>query len=257
LKIDIYNLSTQSRQNIKQGYLVQLQAGYNNLVGTIFTGNVYIAKSDRNGPDIITSLECFDGGSSILNAVLDKSYPAGTTMITILGDCVSAMGVDIAFQPDGASQGTIIGLTANVFTSGFVAHGPVKDTLNKMCKSQGLEWSVQNNALSIKPIVNSFVTSVKAIVVSQATGMIGVPSQNQFYTQFTSLLNYQLIPGGLVQLISDNTALNNYYQIRTSKFEGDTYENKWQVSCEAVLANNVLQNLPAAEGSNLNTAVIA
>lgn len=256
-KIDIYNLTTQSRQSIKQGYLVQLQAGYKNLVGTIFTGNVYITKSDRKGPDIVTSLECFDGGSSITNAILDKSYPPGTTLAQIIGDCISAMGIDIQFQPDGVSQGTVIGLTANVFTKGFTAHGPVKDTLAKVCKSQGLEWSVQNNCLSIKPITSSFFTAAQAIVVSEDTGLIGVPSNNQFYVQFSCLMNYQLVPGAMVQLISENTSLNGFYQIRTSKFDGDTYDQKWQVNCEAVPANNISIPLPGAEGSNVNTAVIA
>src|SRR5271166_3515083 len=50
-KIDIFNLSIQTRQAIKKGYLIQLKAGYNGLIGTIFTGNVFNTKSDREGPD--------------------------------------------------------------------------------------------------------------------------------------------------------------------------------------------------------------
>ena len=254
-KVELFNLATQTRQNIKKGYLVQLQAGYNNLIGTIFTGNVFISKSDRNGPDIITSLECLDGGSTIVYARLDKSYGAGTTLVQILNDVAQAMSVATSYNPVGVNAGVAVGIPNIVFNNGFHAIGPCKDTLTKLLKRTGLEWTVQDGNLNIIPKTN--YDGNTAIVVSSQTGMIGVPSQNEYFTQFTALLNPQLVPGALVQLISENEALNGFYKIRRSKFEGDSYDNKWQVSCEATIQSGIVQSLPANQGFNFNTAVIA
>lgn len=253
-KIELFNLSTQSRQNFKKGYIVNLQGGYNGLVGTLFTGNVFITKSDRSGPDIITTLECLDGGASIVLARLDKSYPAGVTNIQILQDVATAMSVTTDSNP-GVSAGIVVGIPTQTFNKGFTATGPCKDTLDKLLKPQGLEWTVDNGNLNIIP--KSAYDGNSAQVVSAETGMIGVPSQNEFFTQFTSLLNPKLVPGALVQLISENAALNGFYKIRKSKLEGDSHENKWQVSCEAVPMPNVVQVFPAAEGFNFNPAALA
>lgn len=254
-KIEIYGLSVASRQSIKKGYLVNLQAGYNNLLGTIFTGNVFFAKSDRNGPDIITSLECLDGGSSIVFARLDKSYPAGTTLIQILGDVAAAMSVTTNYQPDPVNAGIALGIPNVVYNNGFVCTGPCKDSLNKLLINQNLEWTIQDGNLNI--IHKGNYDGNTAVVISSLTGMIGVPSQNQFYTQFTSLLNPKLVPGALVQLISENDSLDGFYKIRKAKYEGDSHDNKWQVMCECTpMPNGSVQTLSASQGFNYNSAVI-
>lgn len=254
-KIELYNLSIESRQAIKKGYLVQLQAGYNNLIGTIFTGNVFKATSDRKGPDIITTLECLDGGSAITYARLDKSYPAGVTNFQILTDIATAMSITANYQPVSVNAGVALGIPRVTYNTGFVATGPCKDTLDKLCKPQGLEWSIQNGNLNIIP--QSAYDGNSAQVVSIGTGMIGVPSTNDYFTQFTSLLNPKIVPGSLAQLISENASLNGYYKVRRSHYEGDSHDNKWQVACEATPQAGIVQNLPAAEGSNYNTAAIA
>jgi hypothetical protein len=259
-KIEIYNLSTQSRSSIKKGYLVQLLAGYSTLknkpplIGTIFTGNVYLAKSDRHGPEIVTSLECLDGGSAITYAVLDKSYGPGATLVQILGDIATAMSVTTDSNPAGISAGVAVGIPAQVYNNGFVCKGPCKDSLDALLKPQGLEWSIQNGNLNIIP--KTAYDGNTAEVVSQDTGMIGVPSLNEYFVQFTSLLNPRLTPGALVQLISENTLLNGYYKIRKAKYTGDSHENTWQVACEATpMPAGSVQNLPSATGFNYATAV--
>lgn len=255
-KIEVYNLSQQSRQNIKKGYLVQLKAGYNGLVTGIFTGNVLPLglSSTRSGPDIITSFECGDGESAITFARLDKGYPAGTALAEILQDVATAMSVATSYQPVGVAAGIAIGIPNVTYNKGFVAEGACRETLDKLLKPQNLEWTVQDGNLNIIPVGKT--NGQTAVLVSKDTGMIGVPSDNGTFTQFTSLLNPRLVPGALVQLISENTALNKFYKIRRSHFEGDSHDSKWQVSCEATEASGVVANLPTAQGFNYKTAVV-
>jgi hypothetical protein len=256
-KIEIFNMSNNSKQSIDKGYIVQLKAGYQGILNTLFIGNVLPdgIGSTRSGPDIITSLECGDGESSIATARLDKSYPAGTTALQILQDCASAMNVENNFNPDGTGSGIVFLPNNPVYNNGFSARGPVSDTLNKVLKRLGLEWSIQNGNLNVVPKTGH--NGQQAVVVSVNTGMIGVPSNNGQVTKFTSLLNPSLIPGALVQLQSENTVLNGFYRIRRSHFEGDTHENKWQVDCECIKMNNVVQTFSNVNLIPTSTSAIA
>lgn len=243
-KIEIFNLSSQSRTLISKGYSIKLTAGYNGLNQTLFVGNIVNVQSGRDGPDIITSMECGDGEQSIIFATFDKSYPAQSTLVQIVQDLANAMGV---------GAGIALGIPSVVYNKGFVASGTVSDSLNKLLANQNLEWHVQNGNLNIIP--QGAYNGQSAIVVSQNTGMIGVPSDNLDFVQFSNLLNPKLVPGALIQLISENVSLNGFKTIRRSHFEGDSHDKKWQVACEAIKATGV-QALVPAQGFNYQPAVV-
>ena len=250
-KFEIFNLSQQSRQAIKKGYIVQMQAGYNGLIETLFTGNIVPngLKSARNGPDIITSMECGDGESSIVMTVLNKAYPAGTYLAQVVRDCALAMQLVDSDDPVGVNSGSILQVPEVTYGRGLTIEGPVKKTLDDLLKPQGLRWYVTNGNLNIIPVKST--NGSAAIVVSKDTGMIGTPSQNDQYTEFAALLNPKLLPGQLVQLISENTSLNGFYKIMSGHYEGDTHDSKWQVTCQCVAVNNVAIPLTASNGFDI------
>jgi hypothetical protein len=227
-KIELYGLSTQSRQLIKKGWVVILTAGYEGIQNTIFEGNVVNVYSKRSEQDIITTMECMDGGSSLTYGIIAKPYPAGTPLTQMLSDLAKAMNLTIGF---------IGGIPQVTYDRGTTLFGSVKDNLNTLLKPLGMKWYIQNGKLYVLPLVS--VINPTAIVVSVETGMIGVPSDNNQFIQFTSLLNPGLMPSTYVKLISENTDLNGFYSIRRSHFEGDSHESKWQVSCECIKAPNV------------------
>lgn len=256
-KIEIFNLSDQTRQQLKSGWSILLEAGYNGLTGIIFFGDISLegTTSTRNGPDIITAIMCGDGEAAIGFSTIDKNYPAGTTLAIVLQDIGTAMNTKTNTSPIGLNAGVGIGIPNVVFQRGLTLHGSCADALNKLLPPNGLKWNVDNGNLNILP-VNS-TNGNTAIVVSSNTGMIGVPSQNKNFMTFTSLLNPKLVPGALIQLVSQNTSLNGFYTINRAHYEGDSHDNKWQVECECVQANDVAQSLPAAQGFNYNTAVVS
>lgn len=220
-KIEIYNLTPNSQAQLKKGLQIRLDAGYKGLMETLFLGNMTIAKTKRNGPDIITTIECGEGEKEIANSHFDKSYPAGTSTTAIITDVANAMGVDL---------GTVLGLTPVIYNSGTTFIGSCAKILNRLVRNQGLEWSVQNNALQIIPVGSH--NGDEAIEVSKATGMIGVPSQGADFVQFTSLLNPKIVPGAPILLKSDN--FNGVYKVRRGHYEGDSHGDKWQVTTECV-----------------------
>lgn len=254
-KIQLYNLSLQTRQLIKKGWVVRVQAGYKGLVETIFFGNIAVdgLKTERKQAEIILTMECLDGGSAITMATLDKSYGPGTTLAQVLKDVGQAMATPTSYNPQGIGAGVAVGIPDIVYGNGLVVTGQCRDTLDKLLKDQGLRWTVENGNLNIIPLRAH--NGQSAILVSKQTGMIGTPSQNQ-YTEFTSLLNPKLIPGALVKLESDNTSVNGFYKINKSHFEGDTHDNKWQVTCQCIQISGVSQTLKASNGFNYDTAVV-
>lgn len=233
-KIEIYNMSLQSYQAVKKGYVVKLQAGYRSIINatlpTLFLGNVMTPSTKRKGPDIITSLECGDGESSIQYARLDKSYGAGTKLSQILQDAAQAMATATVYNPVAVNAGIAVNIPDVTFNKGFVASGIVRDTLDKLLKPAGMEWNIQDGNLNIVPLDAPISTTAE--LVSIETGMIGIPSNAQSYVQFTSLLNPKLKPGVLIKLVSENESLNGFYKLRKCHYEGDSHDNKWQVTCE-------------------------
>ena len=250
-KIEVYNMSILNRNQITTGYVINLQAGYNKLVKTIFNGIILRASSKRHGADIVTTFEVQDGGSAISQSVLDKTYPVGTPLYLVLQDCAKAMNLTDFSDPLGIVAGTVTGIPSKKL-SGYTAHGSVSDTLNALTDANGLKWNVTNNRLNIYPYNSSYVTT--GLLVSPETGLIDVPSKNgqSGVTVFTSLLNADLLPGGYVQLQSENTALNGGYQILKCHYEGDTHDQNWKVVCEA--QPNFFPNTPLPSTNNFNFA---
>lgn len=255
-KFELFNMSVNSRQGIKKGYIMLLQAGYQGLVQTLFTGNVVPLglKTERHGPDTITKIECGDGESAIVMTNLDQSYPPGTTLAQVLQDISDEMGVESNINPDGTGVGIVLGIPNDTFGRGITISGPVNRTLDKLLKPRGLRWSVQNGNLTIIPATG--YDGKSAIVVSALTGMIGTPSNNDQYMEFTSLLNPNIAPGALVQMISENTALNGFYKVMNAHYEGDTHDNNWHVKTQCIPMPNVQQRLSNIKQGKYSTAVV-
>ena len=244
-KFELFNLAQETRQAIKKGFILQMQAGYNGLMDTIFIGNVRPdgIKNKRQGADIETHIECGDGEAAIVLSSLDKSYPPGTNLVTILQDVAATLSVTSDLQPGTVTAGTVVGIPPVTYGRGISIHGPCNATLDKLLKPQGLRWSVQNGKLDIIPVTAN--NGAEAIVVSVETGMIGVPSFNGQYMEFQSLLNPKLAPNALVKVISENDdpQINGFFVIKTAHYEGDTHSNSWHVSCQCTPQPNVVQAL--------------
>lgn len=233
-KIEITNLSNESRNQYVKGGQITLQAGYVGALETLFIGQFKRTTNLRKGADITTTFECGDGEEQIYNNFFNKSYPPGTNSTQVIQDLIGALGLKV---------GVISGLKNQIFNKNLVITGGVKDKLDTLLKNQSLEWSVHNGIVQIIPIDSH--NGDTAVVVSQDTGLIGIPtppSGGDNIVSFTSLLNPKLFPGVPVSLQSTNTEVGNIdpttglftglYKVRTSHFEGDSHEGKWQVTCE-------------------------
>lgn len=240
-KIQLYNLNSKSRLDVQQkGLQIRLDAGYQGLTDTIFNGDVLRALHHRQGSDIVTTFETGDFEKEITLAHFEKSYPAGTKYVDIISDMAAALGAPI---------GTVIGIPAVTFNSGVTFSCTVRDGLERLLDKTGLEWHVTNGQLNILPITAHL--GDEAIVLSQSTGLIGVPTLKDSGYEFNALLNPKIIPGCLLQVESET--INGYFKARTALFKGDTHGNNWDVKVEAVEIA-AKQTLVANQGTTLRTS---
>jgi hypothetical protein len=178
-KIDIYNMSQSSRtQYAKKGLLIRLDAGYQNLLQTLYIGDIERSSAKRSGSEIIMTFEAGDSARALINSHFDKGYPSGTSAKTIINDLANELGVTV---------GIITGVQDVIYNNGVTFNGSVKRALEVLVKNQGLEFSVDNGILQIIPITKT--NGQTAVVLSSSTGLIGVPSYKDSGIEFQALLN--------------------------------------------------------------------
>lgn len=249
--VTIYNMSPQNRSNLTPGMFVTILAGYGSQMQLLSVGVIDTAKSVRDGPSISTTIECLDGASAITQVMINQTWGDNTPLWQIFQDIATAMQIPSAANPAGVSAGAVLGLPPDVFQFGYVAFGKAATVLDTLCRPRGLEWSIQNGGLQILP--KGAHSGDEAEVVSYQTGLVGVPSLNKGVCEFTCLLNPSIAPGKLVYL--DSRDVTGFYKVRGGKWEGDTHDNKWTCSVEAVEMPGVSQALEAAPGFNYGDAV--
>jgi hypothetical protein len=262
-KITVFNLSEASRGAIsgnaalqpgktatgamgQVGTQVSLVAGYQGIADTLFFGSAFKVTTKRDGPDITTEIEATDGQYALLNAAFNQTYAKGTPLSAILSDVAKAMGVNI---------GVVIGLPDYTLSRSQTLSGGCRQVLDTCLRRHGIEFNVLNNKLNMVPKGRHLGKT--AIVVSPQTGMLGVPSITDEGVTFDSLLNPKLIPGQLVQVVSQNEKAQGFYKLRAATFVGDSHADDWKVTAEcARLPDGVVQALTPARGFDFAAATV-
>jgi len=235
-KISIYNLNKDSRAQLEQatpnnassgqGPSIFLSAGYEGLSGEpllsqIYAGNVRWLFTERNGPDLVTTIECGDAESALRNVHVEQAFGPGTTVAQVVGYVTDQLGLSI---------GTIVPTITGFFQHGISISGLASDVMDYLTRGAGLEWHVTDGEINV--LDPTLPTADPPVNVNSYTGLIGFPSKNQEnIIQFKSLLNPELKPGRGVLLTS--ATYTGFVRCRLCKFRGDTHGGEISVSVEA------------------------
>jgi len=113
-QVRVYNLSEANRNKIRHNVsdygsykALILKAGYGDNLPKVFSGNISQAWSVREGTNMITQMECFDGGFAFANGTCNKQYPAGTPIRSIIIDIASTCLPNVKLGTVGEYPGTI------------------------------------------------------------------------------------------------------------------------------------------------------
>ncbi|MCK1783437.1 hypothetical protein L9Z73_03390 [Pseudomonas sp. TNT11] len=200
--IRVYNLSPDTVRRVQKEFeRVVLQAGYAGNYGVIFDGTIKQVRRGRESQtDTYIDITAADGDSAYNFAVMNVTLAAGSTASDHLQQALSSMasrGVTMGEAPD---------LAVNRLPRGKVFYGMTRDFLDILGKTQDVSWSIQDGKLTLIP--NNAYLPGEAVVVTSATGMIGLPEQTQNGINVRTLLNPGIRIGKRLQI--NNTSIQQY-----------------------------------------------
>lgn len=238
-KIQIWNLSKQTRLRIEKFFTkIILNAGYVGDTGLIFTGNITNVFHIREGVDIITEIYAADGFMAYKTGIFNKTYSPGASPISVTNDIIGSF--------PGITKGQILGIPSSSNNlMGATYSGSSVDVLNQHTREYSTRWTIQNEVLSIFPVMGSLSNVTR--ILSAVTGMIGSPTITEIGANAKVLLDREILPGSQFKIDSTmpQVRLGEYYfpnvsptigtgTYRVNKIihSGDTHSDLWETQIE-------------------------
>lgn len=204
----IYNLSERTRNliyfdryNITEFRAIQLRAGYDKFTPLIFNGTVRQAYSYREGVNMITSIECYDGGFGMVNGFTAQTIGIGTSATDVVRSLAASL--------PGLSAEPIVGAFNTINKRGEVLFGNTWQIISQ--KTGGLA-NIDNGQL--KALQNNEVINGTVTKINSASGLLGSPKRSDALLDFDMLFEPALTIGQVVDLESStNRIFNGRYKV--------------------------------------------
>ena len=227
-KISIYNLSPNSRfimqapaTDAGDGQTqISLFTGYQDTEISLLFKGVGNIVSEYNEPDWVTSIEATDGVDKLGAVVFEKRYIAGTPVVQIVTDIISASGMPVG------SLGAVTG----VLRKSRTFSGPVDKILGDLQSTYEFTFDVQNEVASTKTNVGVDPSQIVRLGISN--GLIGYPKKKGKIVQVECLLNPAIRTNGSVLLTTQVQGLTALYTVKKVDVRGDTWGGAWTMSLE-------------------------
>ncbi len=230
-KIEIYNLSQNTRKRIVSDQLVKVLAGYKEAYGYIEIGQGDISNvvHSSSSPDIITTIYTKDGLKAVRGNVISLSFDVKTPLSSVLAAIQSKLGLPLKFSG--------IDKTANL-KKGYSFIGSVSTALEDLSTQFNFTWSIQNGQLQI--LSKNKGTGKEVVVLSASTGLIEAPEKKidskkdlnstpDTY-KITALLQPQLEVGDNIRI--ESKFLSGVFLINNFTHTGDTRGQEWYTEIE-------------------------
>jgi hypothetical protein len=235
--IEAYNLSPATRNSIKKGMPIILNAGYEGDIGAIFTGKVSQVSDKHSGTEVITTIAAAEALEEWLSKEVNKTYTAGSKASAIVKDLLNIFGLEV---------GTMELAVDKEYPRGKVCKGKVKNVLTEIvtsdCKSRFL---IRNGIVTINDpktgTKTGYVLSAESGLLQateatdrtetttrQTTVKDGKEKQEVTYKR-ECLLNYHLAPADVVKIKSDT--LNGNHLIKGGQHTGCP-DGDWKTTIE-------------------------
>lgn len=246
--VKVYNLAPNTRKILERPDTVCiLEVGYREHMGLvrIFVGAVTHVTSRAEGPDMVTELELADGQVAVRDSVISIGYGQGVEGKQIARDVAAQMGLTLRMAPDVQFTG---------YPNGFAFAGYARDALTKVCSASGAQWSIQNNEIQI--IMGGGTTSVRALVFSADSGLVGSPErivkspkkadkadskkskkkednkEKQAGWKVRTLLAPTVNPGDAVRV--ESKTVTGWFRVESLKHAGNTHGGTWLSEMELI-----------------------
>jgi hypothetical protein len=228
-QISVTNLAEQTRAKVtKKGIETSLEVGYSGRSSVIFRGKLEAGKNTRDGVDWVTSFQSTDGGKELREKRINLSFK-NVSVAGAIDRVVDALGLGAGNAKEKAAAGNLRGALTE-FANGICLSGPVQRELDRLAKTVGFEWSIQNGQLQFLGPGDA-IEPGDAIILDSDRGMIGSPESGEDgIVEVRALLIPQLTPGRVVALSSRQ--VSGVYRVEKTTYQGDTRGQDWYADLE-------------------------
>ncbi len=215
-QIRIYNLSLINRNLIRFNSSnygefrgVVLKAGYGQNVATIFSGNMSQAWTVREGVNMITQIECYDGGFAFTNGKTNVPFAAGTPQSIIIQNLAGSLPHvqlgSIGSYPDIISRG-------NTYSG---------NTVEILSQLSGGGFFIDNGFANILR-TNEYIPTLGAeLVINEKSGLLNTPVLETTKVTYEMIFEPSLVPGTRINLTSSTANnFNGLYKVVAVKHRG-------------------------------------
>ena len=192
-RIEVYNLSSDSANRIKQGQPVVLSAGYEGDAGTIFMGVVDGVSIDRQQADKIATIEATD--RELFKGVnINKTYKEGIKASQIIADIIQETGFEVG-DFDLPEDKT--------YRKGKSIDTSAKEAIAKIARDCGAKFHHDKGRLFIRPKGKGDSVGV---AVDKRRGLVDIPEKleddDETGWNITMLLNHMVATDVMVKVKS-------------------------------------------------------
>lgn len=240
--IRIYNLNPNNRAQIRKDQFdfgdlrtIAFAAGYGDKLSLAFQGNISQAWSVREGNNMITQIECYDGGYAYVNAITNEQFPGDTNQSSIIDSLASSL--------PGVTKGAI-GSYPGQISRGNSYSGPTTDILKDLTGGGFFIDNSKAHCLNDNECLAGDIPLINA-----KSGLLGTPVKEQTYINFDVLFEPSLKVGQLIQLESQTADhFNGKHKVLSIKHRGMISE---AVCGTAITSVGLLPGtfVPVSEGS--------
>lgn len=206
-KISIYNLSTNTRNQIKNEFTnILINAGYVGNIQMIFTGNIKNVYHRIDSVDTVTDIYAGDGDAAWVESNANVSITGQHSLKDTVIMLVNTM--------QGITVGTLQGLDQGLVSSQTTTYcGATRDQLNKLAATYNFDWSITNNIFETVSKNQAIEPQSRATVISSTTGMVGSPTVTEIGADINCLLNPALLPNRwiLIKAAGSDVSLGDPY----------------------------------------------
>lgn len=208
---------------------VRIEAGYVGALAQIFLGELRAAQTVVDGPNRITELSTGDGDKAIQQNRISVTFGPATTAGAVMRRLLQVLGVGQGNLPKALQLLQKAGV-AQMYVKGACLKGPASDHMTDLCRSAGLEWSIQDGQLQVLNLGQPL--DGQAVLVAPGFGMVGSPTvDTKGILSVTTLMIPQVRPG--VKISVDSFQVKGGYRVISVESVGDTFGNEWYHKIEA------------------------
>jgi hypothetical protein len=236
--IAVYNLREDTVGKIfASGKPVSFKAGYVDTVDTVFIGVIQNVLRERQGANTITRLIC---RSETIRTVINQSFGAGVDIVTLIRSCSTSAGYPAVIEPSQFDD-------VPVYSGGYVLSGDPRILLDTLARAHGFTHTVENGRRII--LRNGFKRNTAPFVVSQFTGMEGIPEITEIGCDVTVRLSPKIRIGGEIDIRSQLSTFNfgdlyyqnipesagkGIYKVQKIEHTGDSYGDTWSTKITSI-----------------------